>query len=346
MRTAIDLFCGCGAVTLGLKNAGFKVVGAVDNDKCACITYRKNHPEVLLIERDIREIEPEEFQKSLSDGLDLLIICAPCQPFSNRNQNRSQKDERIPLVLESLKFIKKLQPKIIFFENVPGLGKNVVFNTLTENLCEIGYSVTTTKKINTANLGIPQRRLRMIMIATKNISETIDIPNKLTTKTVADAIKSLPVPPIGLQKNLSDPLHYARRHSKINIERLKHIPANGGSRDSLPEQLQLSCHRKLNGKKSSYPDSYGRLKWHEVAPTLTTGCNDITKGRYAHPEQNRAITLREAARLQSFPDDYIFCGNAVQIAKQIGNAVPPKMMDIIGLAISDTLNKSTKQQQI
>jgi len=333
MKTAIDLFCGSGAVTLGLKSAGFRVVGAVDIDPMACVTYRANHPEVDLVEDDIGNVDPKRFLEAVNGELDLLAVCAPCQPFSNRNRNRTPKDGRSKLVLNALSFIKALQPKLVFFENVPGLGRQPVFIELANNLSAMGYQLGEPRKIDAVDLGVPQRRQRMILIGAKYEMLLRQASNiKFSTKrTVREAIQELPIPPLGGKaKKFDDTLHFSRAHAPITLERLRHIPRDGGSRESLPEHLQLSCHK--GRKKHSFPDSYGRLKWDDVAPTLTTGCTDLTKGLYAQPEQDRAITLREAARLQSFPDSYVFKGNASQIATQIGNAVPPGMM--AGLARS------------
>lgn len=334
--TAIDLFCGSGGVSLGLKRAGFNIVGAIDFDTDACKTYRANHPDVLLLENDICKVSPSEFSKIAGTSLDLLAICAPCQPFSSQNKARSNSDIRKQLILASIPFVAALTPKTIFVENVPGLERNAVFDQFISALLELGYSVSEPLKLNAADLGVPQRRTRMVMIATKGVSlEIARAIQKRKTKSVRSAIAQLPAPEIGQLSIALDPLHYARRHSALNIERLRHIPNNGGGRESLPERLQLKCHK---GKKSSsFSDTYGRMKWDDVAPTLTTGCTDITKGRFAHPEQDRAITLREAARLQSFPDSYRFVGTASAISAQIGNAVPPEMMRTIGRALRKAL---------
>nr|WP_320116826.1 DNA cytosine methyltransferase [uncultured Desulfuromonas sp.] len=329
MKTAIDLFCGSGAVTWGLKQAGFNVVGAIDLDTTACATYHANHPEVHLLEQDIRKVSPAVFTSTLSGAnVDLLVVCAPCQPFSNRNQKKSNDDLRSLLVLESLRFIEHLNPEMIFFENVPNIGKSSVFSELAEKLKELGFHLNPPQSVDAAELGVPQRRERMILVGARRVSllQHVQHINASQRQTVFDAISDLPVPPIGSPIEGGDALHFSRRHSALNISRLQHIPHDGGSRDSLPEQLQLLCHKKLSRNSNSFPDTYGRMRWHDVAPTLTTGCTDITKGRYAHPVQDRAITLREAARLQSFPDNYIFRGNSAQIATQIGNAVPPGMM--------------------
>ena len=335
--TALDLFCGSGAVTLGLQQAGFNVVGAVDFDEGACQTYRANHPSVRLIQQDIRTVNPDVFSDLLSRNLDLLVVCAPCQPFSSQNRRKSSDDRRKNLVAESQKFISRYSPSLVFLENVPGIKSSEIFGNFRKWLEKKGYKVGEPMRVDAADMGVPQRRTRMILVAAKGIPlEEATRIMPLKRKSVYDAIGDLPEPPIGKASvNTSDVLHYARKHSPLNIERLRHIPANGGSRESLPQDLQLSCHK--NARKSHFSDTYGRMKWEDVAPTLTTGCTDITKGRYAHPTQHRAITLREAARLQSFPDNYIFQGNAGQIATQIGNAVPPAMMRNIALRLKAAL---------
>jgi DNA (cytosine-5)-methyltransferase 1 len=333
---ALDLFSGSGAVTLGLKQAGFNVVGAVDLNPGACQTYRANHPDVMLIEDDIRKISPEVFTSVIPAHLDLLVVCAPCQPFSSQNRRRSPDDARNDLVRTSIPFIERFNPSLVFLENVPGLEFSDVFGGFTKWLEDAGYSVSNAMRIDAAELGVPQRRARMILVAAKGVSldRAIDIA-KCEKKTVRDTIGDLPTPPIGRQPESSDPLHFARKHSALNILRLQHIPEDGGGRESLPLHLQLECHKR--SKKSSFSDTYGRMSWSEVSPTLTTGCTDMTRGRFAHPKEHRAITLREAARLQSFPDSYVFKGNADQVSTQIGNAVPPAMMKAIGTSLKAAL---------
>jgi DNA-methyltransferase (dcm) len=339
---ALDLFSGSGAVTLGLKQAGFSVVGAVDLNPGACETYRANHPEVRLIEQDIRTTSPDDFSDLIPEMLDLLVICAPCQPFSSQNRHRNKDDARNDLVRASIPFIERFNPSIVFLENVPGLQSSDVFGGFTHWLeAEAGYLVSKAMRIDAADLGVPQRRTRMVLIAVKGVplEVAVDIVRQ-DKKTVWATIADLPEPPLGRPVDGRDKLHFARKHSHLNIQRLEKIPKNGGSRHSLPPELQLACHR--GKKKSSFPDTYGRMHWHEVAPTLTTGCTDITRGRFAHPEQNRAITLREAARLQTFPDNYIFSGNSAQVSTQIGNAVPPKMMAEIAKSLLKALSFESK----
>jgi DNA (cytosine-5)-methyltransferase 1 len=323
MPIAIDLFCGCGGVTEGLKQSGFKVVAAVDNDPICCATYRANHPDVELFEGDIRNINPKEMQRKCSvKKLDLLIVCAPCQPFSSLNKKHGI-DPRVNLILQAIRFAKVLKPKYIFFENVPGLSRYTnIIDELRKELEILGYRLSDPLQVDAADYNVPQRRIRCIMIATTK-KKNIKIPSPVTPEgnrfTVRKAFLSLPI-------NYNDPLNTERKHSSITIKRLKYVPHDGGSRYDIPFELWLSCHKKLGNDKSSFPDVLGRISWDYVAPTLTTGCTDVTKGRFAHPEQDRAITLREAALLQTFPITYKFCGKSEDIARQIGNAVPVNLI--------------------
>ncbi|MGD0586064.1 MAG: DNA cytosine methyltransferase [Oryzomonas sp.] len=335
---AIDVYCGSGAVTEGLKAEGIAVLAAVDNDPVACKTYRLNHPEVHLIQSDIRTLNPVSLRKDIdfSGRLDFLVVCAPCQPFSSQNRKRSVNDHRADLVLESLKFIKEFRPEIVFFENVPGIAISGPLHNLRHKLATLGYTLAEPKTLNAANCGVPQRRERCIMVAARNrecITAFYESINSRPTVTVRQAIGGLRQLSSG-ERDPEDPLHFARNHKPIVLQRLQHIPKDGGSRLSLPPELELECHK---GKKNDFPDVYGRMGWDNVAPTLTTGCTDVTKGRFAHPQDNRAITLREAALLQSFPLHYRFFGNSGQIARQIGNAVPVNMIRTLAPSLKHCL---------
>ena len=336
--TAIDLFCGCGGVTAGLRAARFKVIAAVDNDPIACRTYRSNHPSVCLIEKDITQIDPWSIKRRLLGEctLDLLVVCAPCQPFSSQHRS-SAEDDRTSLVLQTIRFSRALQPKLILFENVPGLTAprfKELRERLSTGLREQGYFLGRTERLDAADYGVPQRRVRCIMLARKD-----QIPPELPQRdlevvqaTVRTAIHDLRPLDSG-ECDPSDELHFARSHRPVALERLKHIPKDGGSRDSLPRDLQLDCHKGHKG----HPDVYGRISWDTVSPTLTTGCTDLTRGRFGHPRDDRALTLREAARLQTFPDNYRFLGNSNEIATQIGNAVPVRLIQKLAPTLRSVL---------
>lgn len=339
---AVDLYCGCGSVTEGLKRRNVRVVASVDNCRIACETYRANHPTVNLYETDIRNLDPNKIKQNDLQGrpLDLLVVCAPCQPFSSQNKKQSQKDIRRNLILEGIRFAEVLEPRVIFFENVAGLmaEKNrIILKHLKNKLQNIGYKLSAERQIDSADYGVPQRRVRCIMMAHKvGAVEAPDFPYALTPKgqrvTVRHAIGSLKRLNSG-EVDENDDLHYARNHQKIALERLKYIPKDGGDRFSLPPHLELNCHKNTN----AFPDVYGRLSWDKVAATLTTGCTDVTKGRFAHPDDDRAITLREASLLQTFPNSYKFRGNTSEIATQIGNAVPSKVIEAFVPSIREAL---------
>lgn len=333
--TAVDLFCGSGAVTEALRRQGYRVRVAVDNDPVACLTYKQNHYHTRMICDDITKIDPATHSKFVGIGpVDLLIVCAPCQPFSSQNRAHKEAlmtDARARLLLQCVKFAQALKPAVLLFENVSGLAaphNKFLLEQLKAELASEGYLLSEPRRIDAADMGVPQRRVRCVMVAGRTSEAMGEFENAMLTPasmTVREAIGHLPALSSG-ERSDSDPLHFARTHKEIVLERLRHIGRNGGSRSDLPKPLQLACHQ---GRNSSFSDVYGRMQWDDVAPTLTTGCTDVTKGRFAHPEQDRAITLREAALLQTFPPKYRFSGNASQIARQIGNAVPVTMLEAL-----------------
>ena len=336
--TVVDLYSGCGGVTAALRQQRFRVVAAVDNDPLAGKTYMRNNKSVHLYSDDICKVDPVEIRINQLKGadLDLLIVCSPCQPFSNQNRYRGT-DARADLILQAPRFAQTLNPKIIFFENVPGLARPEVSDILVRlrnELKVIGYELSEPSTIDLTDYDVPQRRRRCVLFATRS-EYSIELPEPTTPKdlrkTVRMAIGDLPPLKSG-DKDKNDTLHFSRNHQPIALKRMLHIKKNGGDRFSLPPELELACHKGKRG----FPDVYGRMWWDHVAPTLTTGCTDITRGRYMHPSQNRAISLREAARLQTFPDHYVFEGNSSQIATQIGNAVPPAFIE----AVAPTLRRA------
>lgn len=331
----MDLFCGSGAVTAALRGQGCRVLVAVDNDPVSCKTYKLNHYRTRVICDDITKVDPDAHPKFVGIGkVDLLIVCAPCQPFSSQNRahkNALKSDDRAKLLLQSVKFTKALKPRVVLFENVSGLAapyNKMLLDQLRSELAVEGYRLSEPRRIDAADLGVPQRRVRCVMVAARSeaaLKQFEEAALASARMTVREAISHLPALQSG-EYFERDTLHFARTHQYIVLERLRHISKDGGSRSDLPESLELACHK---GRPTSFSDVYGRMRWDDVAPTLTTGCTDVTRGRYAHPEQDRAITLREAALLQTFPPDYRFHGNAAQIARQIGNAVPVRMLEAL-----------------
>ena len=338
--TATDLFSGSGSATAALKKAHFRVVAAVDNDAIGCATYRLNHPRVRLYETDIRELDPDTVRREcLKDTpLDLMVICAPCQPFSSQNRKR-QDDIRARLLISAARFVSVMEPEVVFVENVPGLASRENAGLLAEfrDTCGAAYVFGEPTCVDAADYGVPQRRVRCLLMASRR-REAPQIPPPTTPtyarRTVRDAISSLPSLASG-EADPRDTLHAARSHRAIAVERLRAIPRDGGSRSDLPDRLVLDCHRNHSG----HPDVYGRMKWDDVAPTLTTGCTDVTRGRFAHPEDDRAITPREAALLQTFPRGYRFAGKFKVVAKQIGNAIPFALVHALAPSFRAALKK-------
>lgn len=320
---AIDLFSGCGGLTLGLKQAGFRVIGAVENSDLAVKTYQANHPGVHVWPRDIRKVSVAEVRRKLKlrpRELELLAGCPPCQGFSTittLNGNKRSRDDRNDLVLQFMRFVRGLKPKAIMLENVPRLAKNRRLKQMLAELKRLGYECNP-GVLNAADYGVPQRRRRFILLAGRRI----EIPFAREARTqplVRDAIRQLS------KRARKHPLHnYKERRSNKVMKRIKRIPANGGSRFALGKRNQLPCHKDFDGFK----DIYGRMSWGEVAPTITTGCFNPSKGRFLHPRNHRAITLREAALLQSFPKSYVFLldNGRIAAAEMIGNALPPEFV--------------------
>lgn len=321
LLSAVDLFSGCGGVSRGLKEAGFRVFAAVEIDGKAQATYRLNHPDVRLYEQDIRKLDPREVLKEvgLKPGqLDLLAGCPPCQGFSRlrtKNQRAAVEDDRNNLVLDFLRFIEVMRPKTVMLENVPALGRDERFANLREQLQGLGYK-SVVQVLDAADYQVPQRRKRLIMLASR-VHEPQMAPPSETRVTVRQALAS-----VGPPSRSRDKLHaLPERRSQAVRDLIAKIPKNGGSRSDLGEAFQLQCHKKTQG----FYDVYGRMAWDDVAPTITSGCHNPSKGRFLHPSYNRTITLREAALLQGFPMGYSFevSHGKEAIALMIGNALPP-----------------------
>lgn len=323
--TAIDLFAGPGGLTLGLKDAGFSVVAAVESDPLAVATYRLNHPEVRVRAADIRTVDPTTLMAELNleaGALGLCAGCPPCQGFSSMrtlNGKVDVDDARNDLIGEYVRFVRALEPRAIMMENVPGLMRDARFATAVAELVELGYPADTGARIlNALDYGVPQRRRRLVLLCIRNGSVVFPAPSP-TRRTVWDAIGDLPAP-----GDSGDPLHDLPESRTARVQAIiDAIPKDGGSRRALPATQVLECHKGFDGFK----DVYGRMHWHRPAPTITGGCHNPSKGRFLHPEQPRAITLREAALLQGFPPSYEFSleRGKLAAAAMIGNAVPPPL---------------------
>lgn len=279
---------------------------------------------------------------------DVLAGGPPCQGFSVQRRG-DDNDLRNHLVLRYLEFVEAIQPKFFLMENVRGLmskrGKPY-FNQMLTRTQELGY-VVRVAKLNAADFGVPQERIRVVMVGERSSTGrgTFGFPEPLLSqrdyRTVRATIGDLPTPPEDGSPHSKYPLHFREaRLSATNLERFRHIP-EGGGRDDLPAHLQLPCH--VNNPAHRHKDVYGRMAWDKPAPTLTARFDSFSRGRFGHPVEHRTITLREGARLQTFPDDFHFFGSREEVARQIGNAVPPLLARVLGETILKCLVKSTRR---
>lgn len=343
-HTAIDLFSGCGGLTLGLKLAGFKILAAVEQDELAVKTYKANHPDIRVWHNDIRAVRAKTLRESLNlkrGDLDLLAGCPPCQGFSalrTRNGAAQKRDRRNSLIREIMRFTRAFLPKTVMMENVPGLAEHWSFQKLCRDLRRLGYRINWDVK-DARYFGVPQRRKRLILVAGRGFEVPLAKESNVL-KTVRNAFKNLRRP--GKSRDALQNLGEDRSAKVMRI--IRAIPRDGGSRTDLPASRQLNCHKRTNG----FRDIYGRMAWDAPSPTITGGCFNPSKGRFLHPKENRAITLREAAILQSFPRRYRFPVSASKeaIALMIGNALPPAFICRHANQISKALRIEGKKSDV
>lgn len=326
-RVAVDLFAGAGGLSQGLKDASFRVIGAIENDGECAATYRLNHPDTLLLEKDIQSVNAISFMQRLglrSGELDLLAGCPPCQGYSTIGTRNKpvDNDQRNELVYEILRFTLALRPKTVMMENVPALAKNARLERICQGLSNAGYALDV-KILDMVHFGVPQKRRRMILLASRlgRIEVLSKKNDKLGMVTVRNTIGNLPA--VGRS---GDPLHDSKAtHGSRVSQFISMVPKDGGSRKDVDEVYQLECHKRTTG----FRDVYGRMAWDKPSPTITGGCGNPSKGRFIHPLENRAITLREAALLQTFPPQYNFSlsSGRSRIATMIGNALPPRFIN-------------------
>lgn len=374
---AIDIFSGCGGVSCGLTLAGFKVKAAVEIEKNAVNTYKNYNPlkKVNVLNNDICEIEGKEIleaAKIKEDDIYLLAGCPPCQSFSRQNPDNKNKtvEERKKLLFEFLRIIEEIMPPFLLMENVPGIESEynkVILDEFLERLRR--HYLVITDILNAADYGVPQLRKRFVLHAVRlDIHEELKqcgfeftLPKATHNRkgeaglqpwrTVREAIGDLP--PIRAGEEYVDDNgiifnHKCANLSETNIKRIQIIRKNGGSRDGLPEDLTLKCHKKKDKEGnifSGHSDVYGIMDADKPSPTMTGGCLCYSKGRYGHYAQDRAISIREAARLQTFPDDFIFSNSLTAAALQIGNAVPIDLVKASGYILKQAI-KTVKIKRI
>jgi len=342
---AVDLFCGAGGLTHGLVKAGVDVRLGVDIDPACEHPYVANNNARFLL-KSVEELEASELERHYrKNGIKLLAGCAPCQTFSTYNQKATESDKRWWLLLQFSRLVDELSPDLVTMENVPRLIEQNVFDEFVANLEGNGYSVAY-RVVNCAEYGVPQQRNRLVLLASKLGPISLLTPEQFGKRpvTVKEAIGNLPPISAGTS-HPEDPLHQCSALSEINMRRIKAARPGGTWRD-WPRELVADCHKKSSGK--TYPSVYGRMTWDDPAPTMTTQFFGFGNGRFGHPEQDRAISLREGAILQSFPPDYEFVrpGERVcqkSIGRLIGNAVPPILGEVIGVSLLLHVSEATKK---
>ena len=338
----VDLFCGVGGLTHGFVQQKFNVVAGIDFDKSCQYAYEKNNKTKFVYE-DLTVMHPKAIDELFKGSKTRVLVgCAPCQAFSTYSKNKDTND-KWKLLYAFGRIIRNIEPEVVSMENVPNLLKyndGKVFQDFYDNLKSLGYHVSYSV-VKAQDYGVPQRRSRLILFASK-LGEIEIIPPTHTDNpvTVKQAIGHLPKIKDG-ESHKDDQVHRARELSTLNKRRIKATPEGGGWKD-WPEELLLECHKKNSGK--SFGSVYGRMKWNDVSPTLTTHCTGLGNGRFGHPEQDRAISLREAAILQSFPENYEFVDpsqpmSTPSIGRQIGNAVPVKLGEVVAITIKKHLRK-------
>lgn len=327
---AVDLFCGAAGLSLGLKDAGIRIAAGIDLDPACRFPFEQNIGAQFL-ELDVGALDPATLQKLYGDAtIRVLAGCAPCQPFSGYTTKRRAIDRRWQLLLEFLRLTQALRPEIVTMENVPRLAHLPLWHRFVQGLRAAGYHVTW-DVLDAARYGVPQSRRRLVLLASQlgDIRLPPSVGGEVTT--VRAAIGTLPGTKAGLPGK-ADPLHTSRALTERNLRRIRASRPAGTWRE-WPKRMRVACHQNDTGK--TYPSVYGRMSWDQPAPTITTQFYGFGNGRFGHPDQDRAITLREGAILQSFPLDFKFApaGGRVNfraIGRLIGNAVPPALGRAIG----------------
>jgi DNA (cytosine-5)-methyltransferase 1 len=353
--SVVDLFCGIGGLTHGLQLAGLNVVAGIDVDATCKYPYEENN-KAIFIKSDVAKISSKKIAQYYGDNdIRILVGCAPCQPFSKytkryrkeekkkgRQGDSWQKDKKWRLLYSFAKKIKDVKPDIVSMENVPELANEKVFQDFLATLKSLDYYVSYCIAY-CPDYGVPQSRKRLVLLASKFGNITLINPEFTPEnyKTVRQTIGNLPNLEDG-QKSSDDALHFCARLSSLNIKRIKSSRQGGTWRD-WSKSLQLKCHKRKSGK--SYGSVYGRMSWDKPSPTITTQFYGYGNGRFGHPEQNRALSLREGAILQSFPPDYKFLSKNLrtrELGVHIGNAVPVELGRAIGKSITNHIKEVSK----
>lgn len=337
----VEGFCGPGGMSLGLKHAGFSIARAFDIDPPSILTHNRNLGNHGIV-KDAQDISGFELMTELGINrgeLDLFAGGPPCQGFSKQKRGAHLGDSRNDLVKEYIRIVSELWPRFFFFENVAIFGQKRGKQYVAMMHDTFGDYEISPHFINSADFGLPQARERFLVVGRRrDVQGAFSFPDQIVTRktTIGEALKGIPEPPGDYSVHPRWSNHQKAKVSEINIRRFSYVKQGGGWRD-IPEKLRLPCHRRVDTDKGGWPDVFGRLEWDGLCPTITGGFDSFTRGRYGHPLQDRPLTPREAARIQGFPDDYVFEGNRGDVRSQIGNAVPPPVAFGVGSYILQSL---------
>lgn len=353
---AVDLFCGAGGLTYGLQEAGIDVRAGFDIESECRHPYTENNEDVDFVEGDLaEEVSTQDIKQYFSDCGDnysLIAGCAPCQPYStmsNGNDSRTEDHEKWGLMDEFAEVVVEIEPDLVTMENVPQVQKHDPYDDFCERLEDAGYQVSD-QVVYCPEYGIPQQRKRLVLLASKHGHIELQEPtHDVEDVTVRSEFEKHDLCELEAGETCDDDfLHNARGLSDTNIERIQHS-SPGGTWKDWPERLLLACHKKDSGRK--YTASYGRMEWDKPAPTITTRFYNYGSGRFGHPNQDRAISVREGAILQTFPDDYSFVSSedelsVVEVGKLIGNAVPVRLAEVIGESVIKHVRNEGPQMRL
>lgn len=353
--TAVELFCGGGGLSLGLKQAGFRVCVAIDTDPDACSTYKANHPDVHVFKQDITTVGGKDVLMHCPKGaVDLLAGCPPCQGFSSLTSKLKRQDPRNFLILEMARLVEEIAPRCVMLENVPGLVQTgaPLFDQFILRLRKAGY-LPKWEVLQVANYGVPQSRRRLVLVAGRGFE--IKLPKATHAEspsgklkpwvTLAGVIGDMPAPKTlseigGVQAAGSVNWHIVRDIKASTLRRLK-AAQPGKSWRKIPKRLRPKCHQD---KTAGFSNVYGRMDWDKVAVSITSGCTTFSMGRFGHPTENRTISLREAALIQTFPENYIIDAHSIEAACVIvGNALPVKFARKVSAECAKALTANLSQ---
>ena len=351
--TVVDLFCGAGGLTRGLLDAGISVAAGYDVDEACRFPYERNNAPARFQKVSVAELTSAALAAQYPAGhRRILVGCAPCQTFSKYTQGLENDDDpKWTLLDQFARLVREVKPDVVSMENVPELQRHPIFGRFLTMLSDAGFHFTPDREkqiVYCPDYGIPQVRRRLVLVASRlGPIELIPPTHTVAPLKVADAIRQLPALAAG-ETDPDDPLHRCSRLSPKNRKRIEHSVPGGTWRD-WPRHLVARCHQKKTGK--TYPGVYGRMRWEEPSPTITTQFFGFGNGRFGHPEQHRALSLREGAILQSFPADYQFVEQGGDycfktIGRLIGNAVPVRLGEVVGQTIRNHLNAHGDQELV